>query len=368
MIRARICIPDLNVMAMKTFFTIILTLSVNLVLAQTTRRVNADPAIMGVNVYHNLQEAHDAAADGDILIIEPGASVGSLNCNKMLTIYGRGYFLDKNPAYVDMPDKASNSVVDGIDIFSDNCKISGLYGSWIKVHEGASGNVISRNRLVAVILQSTSAPGISNTTVTQNYITTSTGLLPGGDLTGYIYISGSAAGPIANLVISNNLMYSIDYALGDSNNYSGILIDQNTMNSAPYQRAYGSVITNNILYNSNQHVQISADVVNTTYNYNVSFGQSVFDAGVGTNNVIVADPSQFDDNSGGSEDNAYRLLSSSALKTLSATGGEVGMFGGTTPYMQFGTPAAPAILKLTTTGIGNASTPITVTVSAKSNH
>ena len=60
---------------MKTPLTLLLLLLATATFAQTIRRVNADATVTGINVYTTLQAAHDAAIAGDVLIVEPGASV-----------------------------------------------------------------------------------------------------------------------------------------------------------------------------------------------------------------------------------------------------------------------------------------------------
>ena len=75
---------------------VLLTLAVQLASAQTIRRVN-DNGITGTAIYATIQLAHDAAANGDIIQVEPSTtSYGNLTCTKQLTFVGPGYFLSEN--------------------------------------------------------------------------------------------------------------------------------------------------------------------------------------------------------------------------------------------------------------------------------
>lgn len=355
---------------MKTKLTLILfALALTTSFAQTIRRVNADPTVTGTNVYTTIQAAHDAATAGDILIVEPGGSVGSLNCIKTLTIYGRGHYLDKNPNYSNLPNRGLSSNIASLSIYATNCKVSGLYIGSIGIYEGASGSIISRNFIPSGITIS-GGTGINNTTISQNSLMNSAIRLIAG------------TGVISNTTISNNLLVCVAFTttannlVGDgttANRFSSTLINQNTMAN---WGGYGSVnacnalISNNIIYQDNIYSAApNGFIFNSTFSNNVTFGTTTINSGLGANNIVIANSvGQFNSNTGGSDDNNYRVATGSAMKTASSSGGEVGMFGGATPYIQYGIPASPAIIKLLNTGIGNSTTPITATVSATSNN
>lgn len=347
---------------MKTNLTLLFLLLTTANFAQTIRRVNADATVTGTNVYTTLQAAHNAATAGDILIVEPGASVGPLNCTKTLSIYGRGYFLQFNPDYAQLPNNQRNAETGAISIFASNCKISGLYignGFNITVNGGASGTIISRNLFLVsanIIITGGAGAPVNNTTITQNY-------LYGGNIS----MNGAATGFVNNITITNNAIFAISFsATAAANYFSNVLINQNTIYAVPTTGG-NAVISNNIF--SVTSVDPNINLTNTTFNNNVTFGTSTINAGLGANNIVIANiAGQFLSNVGGSGDNNYRVDNSSAIKTASSSGGEVGMFGGATPYVQYGIPATPAIIKLLNTGIGNSTTPITATVSATSNN
>ena len=71
-------------------------------LGQTTRRVNGDPNITGVNVYNTIQAAVDAANTDDVILIEAFGSANDQYTGATITqrlhFRGNGYNLN-NPNY-----------------------------------------------------------------------------------------------------------------------------------------------------------------------------------------------------------------------------------------------------------------------------
>ena len=352
---------------MKTPLTLLLLLLATATFAQTIRRVNADATVTGINVYTTLQAAHDAAIAGDVLIVEPGASVGNLTCNKTLTIYGRGYFLDQNSNYVALPNKSLSSTVAFITINAANVKILGVEGGRFDIN-GVSGVTISRCNFVSLKINGLSGSPVNYITISQNYITG----LGSNDFNLYaVAIAGAATGLVSNVSVTNNQIIGImNINFLSTNSYtSSILFNQNTI-TGTYSgfgnlNPYNTIFMNNIFV-SGQAIPFSNN--NSSYFNNAFPAGSTIDSGMGSNNIIVSNlNSQFITNTG-SIDNNYRIANGSVLKTAGNTSGEVGMFGGATPYVQYGIPAAPAVLKVRSDGVGNSTTPITLTLSAKSNN
>lgn len=341
---------------MKNLLLLSLLFFTTIAFAQTVRRVNADATVTGINVYQTLQAAHDAATAGDVLIVEPGASVGNLTCTKTLTIYGRGYWLDKNTSYATLPNNASASTVGIIEINANNVKLSGVVSSTISIN-GVSGVTVSRCYFTANLWVNglTSAPA-SNVTISQNV------------LSGYITLTGTATGTVSNVTITNNLFGSVgNYFLIDNQYCSGILFNQNSVTNSVISGVwYNTAFTNNIF--TNGLVITNSTLSNSIFSYNVFTSTSTYSASTGSNNIFQTNLSaQFASNTS-SDDNPFRIINGSPLKTAGNTGGEVGMFGGATPYVQYGIPPGPALLKLLNSGLGNSTTPINATISAVSNN
>lgn len=305
---------------MRTFSALIFLLFVSNTFAQTIRRVNADPTVTGTNVYQTLQAAHNAAAAGDVLIVEPGNSVGDLTCSKTLTIYGNGV----------------NSIIGNVSINAPNVKISGCggFGSItfpvININ-GVSGVVISRNSFYEIRVNGGPSAPASNITITQNSINTQ------------INLQGVATGLVSNVTISNN---SFNYI--DSNSFtSNITVNQNN-----YSGGFTSTFPYNCTFTNNQfqsNLAIGFSNNNSLFYYNAFTLASTIDSGMGTNNIKV------------------NTFSDPLILTSSSTGGQIGLLGGATPFVSF-KPAAPEVTKLRSDGVGNITTPITLTISAKSNN
>ena len=213
-----------------------------------------------------------------------------------------------------------------------------------------------------IFLTGLASAAVTNTTISQNTVQA-------------ISLVGNPTGYIVNATISNNhvaqsFSFSGSTTTVSSNYYTSILINQNVIRDL-ILNAGNAIISNNIFLTTLGPVVVnpSANFTNSTYNNNVTFGGSSINAGLGTNNIVISSTvGQFNSNTGGSDDNNYRVATGTAMKTASTSVGEVGMFGGATPYVQYGIPATPSVIKLLNTGIGNSTTPITATVSAKSNN
>src|SRR6185369_10557439 len=93
---------------------------------------------------------------------------------------------------------------------------------------------------------------------------------------------------------------------------------------------------------------VGVNLPNTSFSYNVS-GTLSFGTGVGNvdNYNVAADLVNV-----GSADKVYQLKPASAIKTAASDGGEVGAFGGDTPYIISGIPPIPAILSMTNSATG----------------
>ena len=301
---------------MRTFCALIFFLFVSSTFAQTIRRVNADATVTGTNVYQTLQAAHNEAAAGDVLIVEPGNSVGSLTCNKTLTIYGNG-----------------SSAVGGISINANNVKISGCAISGDIGINGVTGVVISRNSFGQIDINGLASAPASNITISQNRFNYST-------------LNGAATGLISNIVFSNNEMNYIP----TSNSFtSNITVNQNNFNYGfpDNSRPYNCSFTNNTFRSV---IAIAFYNNNSLYFYNAFATGSTVDSGMGQFNIFVT------------------TFSDPQLLTKSSTGGEIGIYGGATPFVNNFIPATPAVTKLRSDGVGNSTTPITLTISAKSNN
>jgi hypothetical protein len=189
---------------------------------------------------------------------------------------------------------------------------------------------------------------VSNITLEANYIY--------GNL-GVSYASGFT---ISNVIIKNNIIGGIG-ANYDPYVQSWV-VTNNTFTSN--MSIANSVIENNLFTG----YQPNINVWNTTVSYNVSNYTTFGAIGIGNqdNYNIAADltPS----GPGISNDELYKIQPASPLKTAGNTGGEVGAYGGGTPYVVSGIPAIPSIVKMINSATGDGSHPLDVTISINSNN
>jgi len=70
----------------------------------------------------------------------------------------------------------------------------------------------------------------------------------------------------------------------------------------------------------------------------------------------------------GSEDAKFQLGASSPAAGIGTGGTNAGAFGGASPYVLSGLPPYPIITNFTTSGVGNTSVPLSVSVTVRGNN
>ncbi len=338
--------------------------------AQTIRRCNNNPGVTGVNIYTTLQAAHNAAAAGDIIYVEPSSlSYGPLNSTKRLTIIGNGYYLDKNAntsfdtrsslAGVLVFDNGSaNSIISGLsntDIYVNDINVTITRCNNISVAFGESTNLIAGvksrgnsgtvsrcivGRIYGNYSQVSSAQYGYNTIVINNI--------------GYNTGGNAIISSLTNSTISNNTFYLSSYSrldnlyncsvsnnIFDARNLSGTIQFVNGVGS-------GNTISNNIC------LELQAL---PSGNGNVNFGNSA-------TTFLVNNPWS----TWTGEDAKFQLAAGSPAIGIGTGGTNAGAFGGANPYILSGLPAYPVITNFTTSGVGNTSTPLQVNVTVRGNN
>lgn len=305
------------------YFTIVLVFAIAsfTATAQTIRRVNADVTVTGTNVYNTIQAAHDAAVNGDVLIVEPGLTVGDLNCIKTLTIYGRGYFLAQNSNYSLLKNKSDNSKIGLVTFNASNSKIMGCEINRILINSGVSGITIQRNYIPGALCNGCSelssidflanTASISNITISQNYCNSP-----------IIIYANWCPNTVSNITISNNYFQNLD-TNGTNPCISNVIVNQNTIFRAVNTSSiYNTAFTNNIFVLSANVT--TSNTFNSTFNNNAYPSSSIFSPSVGTNNISVSNlTAQFANNTS-SSDNIYKITNVSVLLTAGTSGGQIG--------------------------------------------
>lgn len=332
-------------------------------IAQTIRRVNNNPGVTGINVYTTIQAAHDAAVTGDMIYVEPSnTSYGSITVYKSLKIYGNGYFLSNN---TNVPEDNRLSSISTIifDEGSDNSLLMGIsVGSItiaapnITITKCSSGYIDLRKR-----------GNSPNFTSIPNNCTISNCFFRGGNAGDMI----NAYGNSSNCIINNNIYLNLS-GPGFVSGFLNSLVLNNTIygsfttfNSGSCN---GTIFTGNICTGGDPS-KFNPSGSGNTFNNNISLGSSCWPIGNGNQNSISA-TNFYSTNSisSTSPDNIFQLSATSIGKTASSTGGEIGAFGGVSPYVLSGIAPYPTITNFTTSGVGNSTTPLSVSVTVRGNN
>ena len=330
---------------------------------QTIRRCNNNLGITGVNMYTTIQAAHDASTAGDIIYVEPSiTSYGNLTITKQISIIGTGFLQEKNSnvSFDNRTTQIGNLICNK---GSANSSVAGLYivGSYVLIN--CNNIAISRCRIGSPI-----SFGSDGSPVVYGSYATITRCLITSDIYGQ---SSTPAGD--NCTIANNIFVGspTQAVITQLNNCSFVY---NTFMSIGYgqfggqlQGFVGCVVSNNVFDWRNYTYgasPISGDV-GTSYANNVSIGISGLPTGNG--NINGASATNFYTNSdpianyGSLGDTVFQL-------GTGAVGGSVGAFSGVSPYILSGLPPIPIITNLTTSGVGNSSTPLNVSVTVRGNN
>lgn len=202
---------------------------------------------------------------------------------------------------------------------------------------------------------SSASTSISNILIEQNF-------------TAQVHIYNAEAGRIVSNVIVQNNAGSWDGTVAGprlitNHNVSNIIFRNNTA-----WDGFG----HNALYENNIFTRVATfTCTSCTVQNNVSAGTLPVGNG-NQSNIVVNNEFEYSPGvtlpAGVSKDEAMRLKTTSPLKTAGTSGSEIGAFGGSVPYIISGIPPIPSIPYLHVSPTGNTSTPLSVTISTKSNN
>ena len=298
--------------------------------------------------FASLQAAQDGAANGDTLYVR-GSTVGygTLTVKKTLYIFGPGYFLTENPA---TQANTTPALVAGISFIggSEGSVITGFtFSAGISIN---SSGVIFRRNFMALEGQDAIAIRVaaSNVTISQNYIITNARTSTVASLV----LAGS------NSVVTNNYIEST----------TGRVINPQFIPSGSY------VIQNNV-------IKGNVNIGNADFKNNILV-TGTYAAGNTTTTNNIGDATQFGSDDGnqesvdmatvflgtGSTDGQWKLATGSPAIGAGIGGIDVGMFGGTDPYVLSGIPHIPNIYVFDAPGTGSTSAGLPITLKVKSNN
>jgi hypothetical protein len=310
--------------------------------AQTVRRVSN--ALGAGAPYTTIQDAINAAVDGDIILVEgsPTTYTGAISLTKRVTIQGPGYFLDQNTGL----QANSNTAVLGtisFDAGSAGSVVRGIRTSGITIN--ASNITFSNNYIIGGL---TIAAAVNNIVISGNY---------------FLFLSASfrVNANVTSLLISNNYM-GIGFIFDPSVTVlavvtNNVIVPQNNL-------IQNSTITNNIFLTAATPI---TDAFNSTIQNNVFV--STAQTGADASNIFGATTAAlFVGLTGNTTDTQWKLKAGSPAIGAGAGGTDCGMYGGNTPYKISGVfTGQPTISNFTTPGTVPANGTLNVKVSAKVN-
>ena len=284
--------------------------------------------------FATVQAAHDGAASGDTLYVAGSPTAyGDLTATKTLHIFGPGYFLDEN-----LGNQALNvACTIGSVTFntgSEGSLISGTTLSTLAVN--GDGIAVLRNRILSG--QASTGTNVANLTFGQNHVShMSVGSGCNGILIFNNFFTSGLLSPVSSSaeVVGNVFTNSIQ-GVSNSTVRNNIVIS--TSATGPFTGT-GNEVSNNI----------GGGAEFGTENGNQS--------NVDMSTVFVAT---------GSTDGKWQLAVGSPAIGAGFNGVDIGMFGGSTPYVLSGIPAIPTIYSFDAPAIGTTGGGLAVNMSIKS--
>lgn len=343
------------------------------VFAQTIRRVNNTPGLNDPNVYATLQAAHDAAAANDIISVEPapGINYGDLNAFKRINIVGPGYFLDKNPNTVfDKREPVINRIT--FQGGSANSTVTGLNVSQIGIQDlniSVTRCLISQVSFGVSTIQSGGVFTMGNNALISRNIINS--------ISGGTYNS-TCGGAVCTLYYGTNCVISNNIIISTINLLSAAIIKYNTM-QGNFQGVINSTVSNNIFEARSQLADyrvLTGGAANTGTTALNNICLSVNGLPTGNGNINGANPnivfigtSNPFANYLSIGDSVFQLAAGSPALTAAVGGTQAGAFGdGANAYRLSGVPNTPIVTSFISTGSGNNATPLSITLSVRSNN
>jgi hypothetical protein len=285
--------------------------------------------------------------NGDTLHIEPSAtSYGAITLNRPLVLIGPGYLLNQNTGLQASVTEATIFSVDFV-LGSAGSQLSGLTvaggfgtGIWIRT----DNITISRCRVSGFTFPNINSNAVNNSVITQCYVAGGVG-----------YPFGTA--PINLLNISNTYFGGqVSFAANHQGAISHCVFNAGVS-------VFGLEFFNNIIRAGVTAENGINSIVNMKKNIFHDNPGSWLDGG--SNYRIVSMTSVF--GTVGSTDGMLDPLASCANCGNGLDGAEIGMYGGSTPYIPSGIPAIPAIHQLSAPATAIQGAPLPVTIATRSN-
>ena len=291
-------------------------------------QVDNNATILNAGEFATLQDAQDAAANGDTLYVY-GSSTEyvSFTLIKKLYIFGPGYYLDQNPDTSTRPVSATIKVLI-FDVGSEGSLVSGI---------AVNGEVTINTdditcKRIWVQRSISTADGVSNVIISQNFINSSISI---GKNTNNILISNNYIG--SSIPSSSSIIILIHNVIGSTITCSNSVLDNNILRGGSLSgtgNSYRNNIGNSTQFGTEDGNQSNVDM----------------------STVFVVE---------GSGDGKWQLVRNSSAIGAGTGGTDIGMFGGSDPYVLSGLPEIPLIYYFTGSATGTETLGLDIHLKAK---
>ncbi len=311
-------------------------------MAGTFRVNNTLTENAAAKIYADLQSAHDAAYNGDTLMIEGSVtSYNGFTSTKRLCIKGPGFFLDENPgvsankvpavvSYVSFNEGSSGSIIMGI-----------VFNSSVTVYDN---NITFRRCWLQYSLSVFSA---ENFVITECFFPEA------------VWASFTA-NAVTNLIVSNNI---ISCGITIAEGSTGVFLN-NVLNTDIISIPTGFDMKNNILFKAGtENVSLPA-LPDPDVSYNISIGSHF--GTLNHNKANASEESMFQGALSSSTDGKWQLKAGSPALGAGESGIDCGAFGGPQPYILSGLPVGPVIYELNVSSYSTTDNKLPVTIKVKS--
>jgi hypothetical protein len=378
---------------MKAFITGLLIILVTVSYAQTIRIADNNPnAPTGTNVFtgtNALQNAVNAAAEGDIVYIQPSlTSYGNVTVGKRIHLKGVGFYVPELGARGSMINTLTISNSDnGVHSIS-NAMFSGF--SFITINfangtgSGVYNNLIFENLSGTTFNHNACVQQVDGLIIRQSSITTLN--MSQCSLVSNAKIYKNAIGGnvdvrnATNPLFTNNVFYKTGSTSIHFGNSTGVRLEHNiiTGSGATFADMTNGIVVNNIFYGPTPNAFPSNTFYDNTFSNNLVLNAYTFpvpgNGGVnsGVGNISGTGPlfTNAPVSSSYSDTYDYTLMSGSVCIGAATTGDNIGPSGGLYPWtgtLTLKTAAIPLITVFGNSGVVPQNQPVKSAIKAKSN-
>jgi hypothetical protein len=320
----------------KFFYLLCVFVSFLLAIQSYAAVITVDANHPSAGMYKNLKDAHDAANSGDTILVYPFAGKYSgIEVKKRLRIVGRGWY--------DVGGKNISTAINYMHFLngSGGSSLEGFEDDF-SVRIDANNITIKRNDLALIEVLS----GHVGTVIIQNYIKTSANYAIGVDPNNEVFITN-------NIIYEYHDGYSTDNAISASGNSITINITHNVI--AGYE---------NSLYIINSNYYVANNLIisgwikpkdHSGFHNNICHADQLYSS---HGNMINVDMKTVYSGSW------YQLVENSPAKGAGTNGVDIGIYGGSTPFVLGGYPSIPRIVNIEADHLGTKSHGLDVKIKA----